>query len=77
MPHSIEGALYVMAESRKSTKKVAENRKKGTSSAENRKREVLKPGKQIIKAAESRKTIKKFFMESRKQTPYNPPPPVF
>ncbi len=36
-----------MAESRKSTKKVAENRK----------REVLRPGKQKIKATESRKTI--------------------
>ncbi len=60
-----------MAESRKSTKKVAENRKKETSSAENRKREVLKPGKQKIKATESRKTIK-FSTESRKRTPYNP-----
>ncbi len=47
-----------MAESRKATKKVAENWKKGTGSAENQKREVLKPGKQKIKATESRKTIK-------------------
>ena len=67
-----EGALYIMAESRKNTKKVTENRKKETNSAENQKREMYKPGKQKKKATESRETLK-FSMESRKRPPYNPP----
>ncbi len=56
-----EGALHIMTESRKSTKKVAENRKKETDSAENRKREVV----------ETRKTEEKA-TETRKRTPCNP-----
>ncbi len=57
---SIWGSVYIMAESRKSTKKVAENRKKETNSVENWKGEVLNPGKQKKKATESQKNHKMF-----------------
>ncbi len=48
-----EGMLYIMVESRQSTKKVAENRKKDTNSAKNRKREVVETRKSEKKATES------------------------
>ncbi len=66
------GAVILLAESRKSTKKVPENRKKSRKFGRKPENAILESRKIEKKSAKNRKTHI-FVAENRKETPYYPP----